>query len=164
MDPADNPAAGNAAKEDIITIWSEAATLFKDSGVRRDFAPAAAARSMPGLRDQRKNQTVIFLSMVNASLHRAIQVFKGPVYCITCIVDEDWEDVLHLRKSLTGHNNVAAGKQCLDLLADAFTVLVSGNCRQGILQAHLVFDYIYLPDGDVTLRTCQLPILSKPIF
>lgn len=54
MDPADNPAA-NATKQDIITIWSEAATLFKDNGVRRDFAPGAAVRSMPGLREQRKN-------------------------------------------------------------------------------------------------------------
>lgn len=53
----------------------------------------------------------------------AIKVLKGPVYCIAYNVDEDWDDVLHLHKSLAGNNN-AAGKQCLDLLSDTFPVLV----------------------------------------
>ncbi|KAL1422613.1 hypothetical protein MTO96_021956 [Rhipicephalus appendiculatus] len=53
LEPADDDFA---AKADIVTIWSEAAILFKDNGERNDFAPGAAARCMPGLREQRKNR------------------------------------------------------------------------------------------------------------
>ncbi|XP_049271289.1 kelch-like protein 20 [Rhipicephalus sanguineus] len=56
MNAADGPAAGEPGNADIITIWSEAENLFKDTGERRDFAPGAAARSMPALREQRKNR------------------------------------------------------------------------------------------------------------
>ncbi|XP_075740220.1 uncharacterized protein LOC119170255 [Rhipicephalus microplus] len=55
MNPANNPAPGEPGNGDITTIWSEATHLFKDTGERRDFAPGAAARSMPALREQRKN-------------------------------------------------------------------------------------------------------------
>ncbi|KAH7939038.1 hypothetical protein HPB52_005073 [Rhipicephalus sanguineus] len=56
MDPADDDVAGKADNRDIVTIWSEAAILFEHSGERNDFAPGAAARCMPGLREQRKNR------------------------------------------------------------------------------------------------------------
>ncbi|KAL1485680.1 hypothetical protein MTO96_031791 [Rhipicephalus appendiculatus] len=56
MDPTDQPAAGKDDKGDIVTIWSEAAILFKDKGNRVDFTRGAAARSMPGLREQRKKR------------------------------------------------------------------------------------------------------------
>ncbi|KAH7939905.1 hypothetical protein HPB52_018888 [Rhipicephalus sanguineus] len=55
LHPAGNDLAGKADNLDIITIWSEAAIIFKDSGKRNDFAPGAAARCMPGLREQRRN-------------------------------------------------------------------------------------------------------------
>ncbi|KAL1478006.1 hypothetical protein MTO96_016903 [Rhipicephalus appendiculatus] len=56
MDPTDQSAAGKDDKGDIVTIWSEATMLFKDKGKRVDFARGAAARSMPGLREQRKKR------------------------------------------------------------------------------------------------------------
>ncbi|KAL1468934.1 hypothetical protein MTO96_025135 [Rhipicephalus appendiculatus] len=56
MDPAEGVPAGEADHVHIITIWSEAAILFKDTGERNDFTPGAAARCMPGLREQRKNR------------------------------------------------------------------------------------------------------------
>ncbi|KAL1444770.1 hypothetical protein MTO96_045415 [Rhipicephalus appendiculatus] len=56
LDPAEGVPAGEANHVHIITIWSEAAILFKDTGERNDFTPGAAARCMPGLREQRKNR------------------------------------------------------------------------------------------------------------
>ncbi|KAL1475097.1 hypothetical protein MTO96_037531, partial [Rhipicephalus appendiculatus] len=56
MGPANGPAAAEPGNGDITTIWSQAANLFKDTGERRDFSPGAAARSMPALREQRKNR------------------------------------------------------------------------------------------------------------
>ncbi|XP_070377803.1 kelch-like protein 10 isoform X2 [Dermacentor albipictus] len=51
-----NDAAGKTGDGDAITVRAEAALLFNDDGERRDLAPGAAARAMPGLRDQRKNR------------------------------------------------------------------------------------------------------------
>ncbi|KAL3210445.1 hypothetical protein MRX96_008690 [Rhipicephalus microplus] len=56
MEPADIPTASRKDKGDIVTIWSEAAILFKDNGKRVDFTRGAAVRSMPGLREQRKKR------------------------------------------------------------------------------------------------------------
>ncbi|KAH7939906.1 hypothetical protein HPB52_018889 [Rhipicephalus sanguineus] len=55
MDPTIRPAANKDDRGDV-TIWSDAAILFKDNGKRVDFAPGVAARSMPALREQRKKR------------------------------------------------------------------------------------------------------------
>ncbi|XP_037575025.2 kelch-like protein diablo [Dermacentor silvarum] len=49
-------AAGKTGDDGMITVWSEAVLLFNDDGQRLDFAPRAAARAMPGLREQRKTR------------------------------------------------------------------------------------------------------------
>lgn len=54
VDPAGNAGAGK--DDDMVTIWSEGAILFKDDGERRDFAPGAAARAMAALREQQENR------------------------------------------------------------------------------------------------------------
>ncbi|XP_070385066.1 kelch-like protein 10 isoform X3 [Dermacentor albipictus] len=51
--PTDD-AASKTGDGDAITVRAEAALLFNDDGERRDLAPGAAARALPGLRDQRK--------------------------------------------------------------------------------------------------------------
>ncbi|XP_075738116.1 uncharacterized protein LOC119176586 isoform X2 [Rhipicephalus microplus] len=50
-------AANGADKNDgMVTTSFEAAQLFIDDGRQREFSPAAAARAMPGLREQRKTR------------------------------------------------------------------------------------------------------------
>ncbi|KAH6940671.1 hypothetical protein HPB50_004644 [Hyalomma asiaticum] len=44
---------GSDKGDDMITACFEAAHLFSDDGRQREFAPAAAVRAMPGLREQR---------------------------------------------------------------------------------------------------------------
>ncbi|XP_070377870.1 kelch-like protein 10 [Dermacentor albipictus] len=61
VDAAEKPkdvddTAGNTGDGAMVTIWSEAALLFDDSGQRHDFAPRPASRAMPGLRAQRKTR------------------------------------------------------------------------------------------------------------
>ncbi|XP_075556838.1 kelch-like protein 10 [Dermacentor variabilis] len=51
-----NDAAGKTGDGNAITVKAEAALLFNDDGERRDLAPGAAARAMPGLREQRKTR------------------------------------------------------------------------------------------------------------
>ncbi|KAL1415880.1 hypothetical protein MTO96_028479 [Rhipicephalus appendiculatus] len=54
--PTDHPTGNEVGKteDDMLTAWFEAAQLFNDDGQQRGFAPTAAARTMPGLREQRK--------------------------------------------------------------------------------------------------------------
>ncbi|XP_049527524.1 kelch-like protein 10 [Dermacentor silvarum] len=49
-------AVGKTGDKDMITVVFEAGQLFHNDGGQREFAPGSAARSMPGLRDQRKNR------------------------------------------------------------------------------------------------------------
>ncbi|KAH6926371.1 hypothetical protein HPB50_017551 [Hyalomma asiaticum] len=54
--PADAANEDADKADDMFTATFEAAQLFNDDGRQREFAPAAAARAMPGLREQRKTR------------------------------------------------------------------------------------------------------------
>ncbi|KAH8027712.1 hypothetical protein HPB51_007262 [Rhipicephalus microplus] len=47
---------GDDSQDDMLTASFQATQLFTDDGRQREFTPAAAARAMPGLREQRKTR------------------------------------------------------------------------------------------------------------
>ncbi|KAH8029114.1 hypothetical protein HPB51_022698 [Rhipicephalus microplus] len=52
----DSTVNGADNKDDMLTASFQATQLFTDDGRQREFTPAAAARAMPGLREQRKTR------------------------------------------------------------------------------------------------------------
>ncbi|KAL3202889.1 hypothetical protein MRX96_042305, partial [Rhipicephalus microplus] len=52
----DSTVNGADSKDDMLTASFQATQLFTDDGRQREFTPAAAARAMPGLREQRKTR------------------------------------------------------------------------------------------------------------
>ncbi|KAH8029113.1 hypothetical protein HPB51_022697 [Rhipicephalus microplus] len=82
-----DPAANGADKNDgMLTASFEAAQIFIDDGRQREFAPGAAARAMPGLREQRKTRQycdVVFRANDDAEVwaHRFVMSAKNEVGC-----------------------------------------------------------------------------------
>ncbi|KAH8027710.1 hypothetical protein HPB51_007260 [Rhipicephalus microplus] len=77
-DPAANGTDKNGG---VLTASFEAAQLFIDDGRQREFAPGAAARAMPGLREQRKTRQycdVVFRANDDAEVwaHRFVMSAK----------------------------------------------------------------------------------------
>ncbi|XP_049267086.1 kelch-like protein 3 [Rhipicephalus sanguineus] len=78
-----DPAVNDAGKKDdgMLTASFEAAQLFNDDGRQQGFAPGAAARAMPGLREQRKTRQfcdVVFRANDDAEIwaHRFVMSAK----------------------------------------------------------------------------------------